>query len=96
MKTVKFHPRAEAEMVEAATYYETQQSGLGRRFLAAVQEAVNRIVVNPHLYPVVELDVRRCLTKTFPFGVLFRERPDMLIVMAVMHLHRDPDYWKTR
>ncbi len=96
MRTVKFHPCAEAEMVEAATYYETQQSGLGKRFIAAVQEAVNRIVINPHLYPVVELDVRRCLTKTFPFGVLFRERPDMLIVMAVMHLHRDPDYWKTR
>jgi len=96
MKTVKFHPRAETEMIEAATYYETQQSGLGRRFLAAVQEAVNRIVVNPHLYPVVEFDVRRCLTKTFPFGVLFRERPDMLIVVAVMHLHRDPDYWKAR
>jgi len=66
MKTVKIHPCAETEMVQAATYYETQQSGLGRRFLAAVQEAVNRIVVNPHLYPVVELDVRRCLTKPHP------------------------------
>ncbi|HRT29062.1 MAG TPA: type II toxin-antitoxin system RelE/ParE family toxin [Kiritimatiellia bacterium] len=96
MKTVKFHPCAEAEMVKAATYYETQQSGLGKRFLAAVQEAVNRIVINPHLYPIVELDVRRCFTKTFPFGVLFRERSDMFVVMAVMHLHRDPDYWKTR
>jgi hypothetical protein len=83
-------------MIEAAAYYETQQSDLGRRFLAAVQDAINRIVVNPHLYPAVELDVRRCIMKTFPFCVLFRERPDMLIVMAVMHLHRDPDYWKTR
>lgn len=47
-------------------------------------------------HPFVELDVRRCLAKTFPFGVLFRERPGAVVVMAVMHLHRDPDYWKNR
>ena len=96
MKAVRFHPDAESEMIEAAAYYETQQPDLGRRFLASVQDAVNRISVRPQLYPVVELDVRRCLTKTFPFGVLFRERPDKIVIMAVMHLHRDPDYWKHR
>ncbi|WP_353740155.1 type II toxin-antitoxin system RelE/ParE family toxin [Desulfonatronum lacustre] len=96
MKKVRFYPDAEIEMTEAATYYEKQQPDLGKRFLTAVQDAVNRVVVNPRLYPVVELDVRRCLTKTFPFGVLFRERPDEIIVVAVMHLHRDPDYWKHR
>lgn len=96
MKTVKFHPNAEDEMIEAAAYYETQQSQLGRRFLASAQDAINRIVFNPCLYPTIYLNVRRCLTKTFPFGVLFRELPDKVIIMAVMHLHRDPDYWKNR
>ena len=96
MNAVKFHPDAESEMIGAAAYYETQQRDLGRRFLASVQDAVNRILLNPHLYPVVELDVRRCLTKTFPFGVLFRERPGRIVIMAVTHLHRDPDYWKNR
>ena len=74
MKAVKFHPDAKSEMVAAAAYYEEQQPDLGRRFLASVQDAVNRISLNPRLYPTVELDVHRCLTKTFPFGVLFRER----------------------
>jgi plasmid stabilization system protein ParE len=96
MKAVGFHPDAESEMIHAAAYYETQQPGLGRRFLASVQDAVNRILLNPHLFPFVELDVRRCLTKTFPFGVLFRERPGRIVIMAVMHMHRDPDYWKKR
>jgi len=96
MKVVRFHPAAEAEMIEAAAYYEAQQPELGRRFLASVQDAVNRAVLNPPLYPIVELDVRRCLARTFPFGVLFRERPDKIVIMAVMHLHRDPDYWKNR
>ncbi len=96
MKVVRFHPDAESEMVEAAAYYETQQSDLGKRFLASVQDAINRIVLNPRLYPVVERDVRRCLTKTFPFGVLFREHSDQVVIMALMHLHREPDYWKNR
>ena len=96
MKTVKFHPDAEAEMTAAAAYYEEKQRGLGRRFLASVQDAVNRIILNPHLYPIVELDVRRCLTKTFPFGVLFQKQPRRIVIMAVMHLNRDPNYWKNR
>ena len=96
MKTVVFQADAEAEMIEAAAYYETQQCDLGRRFLASVQDAVNRINLNPHLYPIVELDVCRCLTKTFPFGVLFRKQPGRIVIMAVMHLRRDPNYWKNR
>jgi plasmid stabilization system protein ParE len=96
MKPVGFHPDAASEMTLAAAYYEVQQPDLGRRFLASVQDAVNRIRVNPHIYPIVEPDVRRCLTKTFPFGVLFRERPGQIVIMAVMHLQRDPDCWKNR
>ena len=96
MKAVRFHLDAETEMVEAAAYYDAQQPDLGRRYLTAVQDAVNRIAVHPHLFPIVDLDVRRCLTKTFPFGVLFRDRSDAIIIVAVMHLHRDPNYWRSR
>ena len=76
MKTVRFHPAAESEMIGAAAYYETQQPLLGRRFLASIQDAVNRIILNPGMYATVDRDVRRCLAGTFPFGVLFREMPD--------------------
>ena len=96
MKAVRFTPDAESELIAAATYYEAQQPHLGRRFRASVQDAVNRMVVNPRLYPAVELDVRRCLTKTFPFGILFRVQPGAIVIIAVMHLHRDPGCWKTR
>lgn len=96
MTKVRFHPLAEAEMVAAAAYYESQQENLGKRFLASVQDAINSITINPRLYPVVDLDVRRCLTKVFPFGVLFRLLDDHIIVVAIMHLARHPDYWKDR
>ena len=93
---VRLHPEAENEMIEAAAYYEAQQADLGKRFLATIQDATNNILINPRLYPVVDLDVRRCLTKVFPFGVLFRIEPDAIVIVAVMHLARHPDYWKHR
>lgn len=96
MKPVFFHPTAELEMIDAAAWYETQQENLGKRFLTSVQDAINRLKLQPNLYSLVESDVRRCLTKTFPFGVLFRIKRDRIEIIAVMHLHRDPNYWEGR
>ena len=69
MKPVRFHPEAESETTQAAVWYEDQQADLGKRFLASVQDALNRIKITPLLYPVVDSEARRCLTKTFPFGI---------------------------
>jgi len=96
MISIPFHPEADAEMVSAAVFYEKQQKDLGKRFLASVQDAFNRIQVNPLLYHEIEDGVRRCLTMTFPFGVVFRIMPEQYVIIAVMHLHRDPVYWKKR
>ena len=96
MKPIRFHPEAEAEMIDAEQWYERQQANLGKRFLSTIQDSLNRIEFNPLLFPLIEEDVRRCLTKSFPFAVLFRIQPDFIAVIAVMHLRRDPDYWKNR
>jgi toxin ParE1/3/4 len=96
MNPIRFHPEAEAEMISAAVFYETKQKDLGKRFLTSVQNALNKIQVNPLLYQEIEEGVRRCLTTTFPFGVVFRIMPDQYVIIAVMHLHRDPGYWKSR
>ena len=96
MTLIQFHPDAEVEMIEAAAWYESRQEDLGKRFLAAVRDCINRIVINPRIYPEVEGDICRCLVKSFPFGVLFKTMPEGIGIVAVMHLRRDPDYWKRR
>ncbi len=78
MSLIRFHPEAEAEMIEAAAWYEKQQADLGKRFLSTVQDSLNRIKINPLLFPIVEGDVHRCLTKTFPFGVIFQIKDDLI------------------
>jgi hypothetical protein len=32
----------------------------------------------------------------FPFGVLYTVQNDTITVFAVMHLSREPGYWKSR
>lgn len=96
MTAVFFHPEADAEVVAAAAYYEGQQEDLGKRFLSAVEDGLARIRINPQLYPLIDGDVRRCLMRTFPFGVLFRDRAERIEIIAVMHLRRKPGYWKER
>ena len=83
-------------MIQAASWYEDQQADLGKRFLTSVQDSLNRIKITPLLYPVVDSEVRRCLTKTFPFGIIFRVETDGIQIIAVMHLHRDPHCWTNR
>lgn len=96
MKPVGFHPEAMAELFEAAEYYESEQAGLGKYFLFAVRDAINRVQTSPLLYHVVEDDIRQCRTRRFPYGLIYRPKPDRIEIIAVMHLHREPGYWKSR
>lgn len=96
MSIAYFHPEAREEALAAAKFYEHQAEGLGRRFVEALADAVQRIEANPLLYRVLEDDIRQCRMQRFPFGVIFRRREDRIEIIAVMHLRRRPGYWKSR
>lgn len=93
---VEFHPEALAEFRAAAEYYEKQQLGLGERFANAVEMAVAHVVAAPESGRIIEDGIRRCLTKVFPYTVLYLIGPDHILVVAVMHCRREPGYWRNR
>lgn len=92
----EFHPEALEEYKNAARYYEGCQSGLGHRFIASVEQAILHITEKPAQWKILEQDVRRYLTRVFPYAVLYTIEPDYILIIAVMHCHREPDYWKKR
>jgi plasmid stabilization system protein ParE len=96
MKPVRFHSAAQIEAIEAAVPYERQRTGLGLRFIDALSNTVSRIQTNPFLYRVVEEEARKCRVLRFPYGVIFRPAIGDIEVVAVMHLRREPGYWKSR
>ena len=91
-----FHSEARLELAEAARWYNSQSLGLGSNLRREVKAAVAGIVANPEWFGVFEDDVRCCLVRRFPYGILYEIRPDRVLIVAVMHLHRTPGYWKSR
>ena len=92
----EFHPEALEEYEEAALYYAERDPGLGLRFIEAVEQTIQRILEAPNRWRVIDEDVRRCLTRVFPYAVLYILEPDFILIVAVMHCSREPGYWKQR
>lgn len=91
-----FHPDAEEEFNQAIDYYEEIEAGLGYDFAGEVYTTIQRSLIYPKAWPVLEGDVRRCLVSRFPYGVLYSVEQGELFILAIMNLHRDPDYWSDR
>lgn len=94
--TFSFHPEAEEEFNKAIDYYEDIEPGLGYDFALEVYSTVRRSVEFPKAWAVLEGEIRRSLVRRFPYGVLYSEEQEEIFVVAVMNLHREPDYWKHR
>ena len=96
MKPFHFHPEALLEADEAAKFYEERQNGLGKRFIEALTDTINRIKRDPKLYKKIDNNVRKCRLLHFPYGVIYRDKNEFIEIIAVMHLRRKPGYWKSR
>jgi len=94
--SVLFHPKAEREFNKAIEYYEEIETGLGYDFAIEIYSAIQRAVEFPKAWAVFDGEIRRTLVRRFPFGVLYSEEHEQIFVVAIMNLHRDPDYWKHR
>lgn len=94
--TFYFHPEAELELNQAIVYYEECQPHLGIEFADEVFQTINRILDFPKAWQIMDLDIRRCLTKRFPFGVIYYQKDEQIIILAVMQLNREPGYWVER
>jgi plasmid stabilization system protein ParE len=93
---VVFRRAAKDEFESAAAWYEERRSGLGEEFVAEIGDAIDRAAKHPERYPLVFDDVRRAVSRRFPFAVYFRLRHDKLVVLAVFHGRRDPRIWQRR
>ena len=94
--TFSFHPEAEKEFLEDINYYEDREGGLGYDFSIEVFATIQNIIIYPTAWPIIEEGVRRCLVHRFPYGVIYSIEQEEILILAVMHLHRHPGYWKNR
>jgi toxin ParE1/3/4 len=92
----RFVDEALAEFMAAGRFYNQQVPGLGDAFVDEIEASIGVILSDPIVWRAVEDDVRRYLVHRFPYGIYYTIEDDAVVIWAVKHLHRDPDYWQHR
>jgi hypothetical protein len=97
----RIHPDADVEFLDAVSYYETQQAGLGNEFDIEVARAVADALWNPDAWPKFpDWDrspvVRSRKVDVFPYRIIYFVQDDELVIVAIAHQSRYPGYWKSR
>jgi hypothetical protein len=89
-------PEAEAEIANAAFWYNQQKAGLGLDFVRAVDSALLAIQRNPLQYQIIWKQYRRAGVARFPYGLLYRVMDREIVVLSCFHGRRSPRAWKAR
>jgi plasmid stabilization system protein ParE len=85
-----------AEAEDAARWYAERSSTIAFDFTEDVDAAIARILQAPFAWPPHERQTRRFILHRFPFSIIYRVEGERVVVVAVAHASRDPDYWGGR
>lgn len=89
-------PEARTDLLDIFQWYQEQRSGLGFDFKLCVDEVFSKLQKHPSIYKKVYQNIRRAVTRRFPFSVFYIIDNNNVIVLAVLHARRDPEKWKNR
>ncbi|MBF0192854.1 MAG: type II toxin-antitoxin system RelE/ParE family toxin [Magnetococcales bacterium] len=93
---IHFLEIAQQELDEAVAFHEAQAKGLGQVFLAEVLAALELMRRHPEGWQQLSRNTRRCRLRRFPYGVIYLADQSEILIVAIAHLHRRPDYWHER
>ncbi|MGB0220833.1 MAG: type II toxin-antitoxin system RelE/ParE family toxin [Sinimarinibacterium flocculans] len=94
--TVRLLEPAQAELDDAIRWYDAQAPGLGSAFLVEILDAFRLIESHPQAWHPLSANTRRCRLRRFPYGVVYTDVEGDILVVAIAHLHRHPNYWHDR
>ncbi len=90
--TIIFYPEAEKEYLESVIWYENNLIGLGQKFINEIENIIERIVINPLIFPIKKGKLREAVVKKFSFVIVFEisEKYQKILVLSVYHTSRNP------
>jgi plasmid stabilization system protein ParE len=84
------------ELEEAVAWYAAQAPGFEQRFIDDMRMARKRISERPDAWHPLGAGVRRYRLARFPYGLIYVVEAGEIVVLAIAHLHRKPNYWRSR
>jgi hypothetical protein len=92
----EFHPEAILETVEATEWYAERSLNAERRFKAELRKAEKLVTRDPEAWGRYLYGTRCYKLNRFPFGLVYVQRSEKIIGIAVAHFKRRPGYWRKR
>lgn len=98
MKPLVVAELADAELREAARWYEDQQAGLGQALVEEVDKTLACIAEAPNTFPrwISSRPIRKLGVERFPYVVFYVDLAEEIRVLAIAHGKRKPGYWLGR
>ncbi|VAW46807.1 hypothetical protein MNBD_GAMMA02-291 [hydrothermal vent metagenome] len=93
---ISFLEEAQYELDQAIEYYDFQSPGLGQQFFQEVLNTLDRIASFPQAWHPISENTRRCQTARFPYGLIYTNLENEILIISVSNLHREPNHWKDR
>jgi hypothetical protein len=93
-RRIEIDDEAKAEARHAFAWYLASGTTVAVAFEGEVSKAVEIIREEAHTFPEYDGETRRYLLPTFPYGILFDIAGDVVFIIAIAHLKREPGYWK--
>jgi len=86
-------PNAETDLIESALWYESRQSGLGKKFMQQAELYFLRIQNNPFHFPVKKRNFREAFIQKSPYGIIHEIIESEIVVFPVFNTSQNPQ-WK--
>ena len=96
MTIVRLLAAADAEVSEAAAYFDDQRNGLGKRFERDLLDTLELLREHPLAGKAVTKQSRSLRLRRFKYNIVYVLDGDEIIVVAVAHHRRRPGYWRRR
>lgn len=89
---------AELDLTDAAAWYDSREPGLGLELLSEIHFCIRRALKSPQSFLRLRRtpEVRRALTRAFPYRIFFIVRSNAIVVFAILHAARHDRIWKDR
>ena len=95
-RTVIVEPEAEAEIADAADWYNQRNPAARVGFFRAIDSALDIIRANPEQYQIVYREFRRALVDGYPYVLFYIINDSQIIVVSCFHTSRDPKVRRQR
>jgi plasmid stabilization system protein ParE len=95
-KEVEYLDAARADFDASFDWYANRSATAAIGFASSVDDAIGKIVAEPHRFPSTFGECRYCSLDRYPFRLVFRDEPGRVVVIAIAHAKRRPGFWHGR